>query len=57
VTVRESGDARFLFFLNGTTDEQRVNVGEGGYDLVSGETISGEVYLAPLGVVILRQGK
>jgi len=53
VTVRESEDARFLFLLNGTTEGQRVNVGDGGRDLISGETVSGEVTLDALGVLIV----
>jgi beta-galactosidase len=55
VTVRDSGDARFLFLLNGTAEEQRVNVGSGGRDLAGGEAISGEMALDPLQVLILEQ--
>ena len=63
ITVRESDDARFLFLLNGTTEEQWINVGDGcilslpngGRDLIDGRVVSGEVTLNPLGVMILRQ--
>jgi len=57
VTVRESDDARFLILLNGTVEEQRINIGGGGRDLASGEAISGEIALDPLEVLILKQVK
>ena len=55
LTVRESGDARLLFILNGTDREQSIDLGDGGRDLITGEVVSGYVRLEPLGVAIIRQ--
>jgi beta-galactosidase len=55
ITLRESGSGRFLFILNGSADERAICVESGGYDLISGTEISGEVNLGPWGVLILRQ--
>jgi len=55
VTVREADGARYLFVLNGTDQEQAVDVGAGGHDLIAGVSRSGEVTLDPLGVLILRR--
>ena len=55
VTVRESDGARFLFILNGTLEDQVVDAGDGGDDLITGQAVSGAVTVGPLGVLILRQ--
>jgi len=55
VTVREAGGARYLFVLNGTDEEQTVDVGDGGHDLIAGVNRSGQVKLDALNVLILRQ--
>jgi beta-galactosidase len=57
LAVRQTDAARLLFLLNGTPERQRINVGDGGLDLVSGEATCGEITLDPQGVLILQEEK
>ncbi len=55
VTERVSDEGRFLFLLNGTAQEQVVDLGEGGEELTRGEGVSGEITLEPLGVRVIQR--
>lgn len=55
VTERVSDRGRFLFVLNGTAEEQTVDLGAGGWDLIAGKSVSGLSTLAPLGVQVVRR--
>ncbi len=55
VTERVSEQGRFLFLLNGTADAQSVDLGAGGLELISGETVAGAMTLPPLGVRIVQR--
>jgi len=55
VTERESADGDLLFILNGAGVERRIDVAEGGVDLMDGQRVRGEIALPPWGVRILRR--
>jgi beta-galactosidase len=55
VTERVSERGRFLFLLNGTQEEQTVDLSAGGLELLSGETVAGAITLPPLGVRIVQR--
>ncbi len=55
VTERVSDEGRFLFLLNGTAQEQVVDLGEGGEERTRGESVSGEIKLEPLGVRVVQR--
>jgi len=55
-TVRTDGTNRFCFLMNFTADTQTVDVGQGGgSDLLTGQSLSGNVVLEPYDVRIIRQ--
>ena len=53
-TVREAGGLTYRFYLNHFGRPASVDVGEGGWDLVSGQRLEGEVELPGRGVMILE---
>lgn len=53
-TVREAGGMTYRFYLNHFGRPASVDVGEGGWDLVSGQRLAGEVKLPGRGVMILE---
>ena len=56
VTQRDGDGGSFLFVLNHTAQEQRLDVpGLTGTDVLSGDAVDGGVTLPPYGVRIVRQ--
>ena len=55
VTLRESDGGQFVFVLNGTQEDQVIDTGDGGDDMIGGGTVSGNVTVGPLGVLVLRR--
>lgn len=53
-SLREADGVRYRFWLNHFKTPATVDVGEGGLDLVSGETITGKVEMPARGLMILE---
>ncbi len=54
--VRRKGDTRYLFLLNYTDREQRVEGKTPLINMLSGEELEGRIALPPFGVTVLRAG-
>ena len=53
-TTREAEGTTYRFYLNHFSRPASVDVGEGGWDLISGQHLAGEVELPGRGVMILE---